>query len=254
MWVSQARVRWQEAQERGAPRPQEWGWVPAVLRKPNPTLVRKSSSQLDSGNVRSSDYDKEKDGSRRPKYPQILSVTRTGCCAAAVTPTAPEVLALPGWCRWVAEGRVQARSVLGHTCLECPSLHVPTQHPGHSPQDPAISQLRNGVGDRLCLLGLLQQLKGVLPGTQLEYLSKCVVCKCSANGDYWLISHLLILTTATSPLSTARTPSQLLRPTRPLGVLPPVLVWREEAGSPPSIDASAAPREPRCCADLRSAF
>ena len=60
MWVSLARVRWQEAQERGAPRPPEWGWVPAVLRKPSPTLVRKSSSQLDSGNVRSSDYDKEK--------------------------------------------------------------------------------------------------------------------------------------------------------------------------------------------------
>lgn len=141
-------------------------------------------------------------------------------------------------------------SVLGLACFECPSVHVPTQQGGRSPRNHAVSQLQNGARDWLSLTGLLRRLKGVLPGTQLEYLSKCVARKRSANGDSCLISHLLILTAAASPVSTARTPSQLLRSTRALGVLPPVLAWGEEAGPhralinqqlPPGEPGGAAP-------------
>lgn len=121
-------------------------------------------------------------------------------------------------------------SVLGLACLECLSVHVPTQQGGRSLRNHAVSQLQNGARDWLSLTGLLRGLKGVLPGTQLEYLSKCVARKRSANGDSCLISHLLILTAAASPVSTARTPSQLLRSARALGVVPPVLAWGEEAG------------------------
>lgn len=156
---------------------------------------------------------------------------------------------LPGWRRRVAEAG-RKLSVLGLACFECPSVHVPTQQGGRSPRNHAVSQLQNGARDWLSLTGLLRRLKGVLPGTQLEYLSKCVARKRSANGDSCLISHLLILTAAASPVSTARTPSQLLRSTRALGVLPPVLAWGEEAGPhralinqqlPPGEPGGAAP-------------
>lgn len=62
-------------------------------------------------------------------------------------------------------------SVLGLACFECPSVHVPTQQGGRSPRNHAVSQLQNGARDWLSLTGLLRRLKGVLPGTQLEYLS-----------------------------------------------------------------------------------
>lgn len=62
-------------------------------------------------------------------------------------------------------------SVLGLACFECPSVHVPTQQGGRSLRNHAVSQLQNGARDWLSLTGLLRRLKGVLPGTQLEYLS-----------------------------------------------------------------------------------
>lgn len=132
MQVSQARVRWQEVQERALLRPPPRGVLgSSSLRKPSPTLARKSSSRLDWGGGaggRQEFRPRQREGLFLKTQVSADTFCHQDCVLCSCGSSRGSRGASPPWValEWsLKAGR--KLSVLGLACLECLSVHVPTQ-------------------------------------------------------------------------------------------------------------------------------